>query len=205
MTTKIVLAVHGLDLSAPDQMLALESHVGNVGWVSAGGVTQGVIFTDSAYPVGVAVAAAQRILALVPGAAVPRVDEELVTVGDIADRLSVSHESVRLWTVGKRRAAGRRFPVPRATLGADRTAMNAWAWGDVVDWLRACYFDPEPGVLYLSDRETAELNLLLANRARSGWAWLPIGTTTAVVLGEVEEAIAREDEAYARRRFTATA
>lgn len=206
MTTKIVLAVSGVDLADPDQMLALDTHVGNVGWIATGGVTQGVIYTDLAYPVGVAVAAAQRIMALVPGASVPRVDEELVTVGDIADRLSLAHETVRLWSVGKRRASGPAFPAPRATLGSERTAMNVWAWSSVVEWLRQCYFDPEPGVLYLSDRETAELNLLLANRSRSALDWLPIGTTTAVVLGEVEAALAGDGAvSHAPRRFAATA
>lgn len=57
-----------------------------------------------------------------------RIDFDLVTVSEIAERAGTNRESVRLWSVGKRRSG---FPRPFATLGTSAV----WAWSDVFPWL----------------------------------------------------------------------
>lgn len=56
-----------------------------------------------------------------------RVDEDLVNVPEIADRLDVSREAVRLWASGARSDG---FPVHRTVIGSQKI----WAWADVYAW-----------------------------------------------------------------------
>jgi hypothetical protein len=206
--TKIVLAVRGVDLRDDKTVSILNDQFPEVGWLAVGELVQAVIYTESSFPVGVAVALAQLIRAILPDAEVPRADEELVTIGNIADAVGVTHETVRLWVAGQRRATGQPFPAPRASINAGRAAMNVWAWADVVQWLRvACGLDPEPEVMFLSDREVAELNLQLATRARSRRRWLPVGEATDQMLDEVDAAASPTAEGSfgAPRRFMANA
>jgi len=63
-------------------------------------------------------------------AAVPlRVDQDLVSVSDIAQRLSRSRESVRLLVDGKRGPG--RFPPAVGTVG---NGIRVWPWSVVWEW-----------------------------------------------------------------------
>lgn len=59
-----------------------------------------------------------------------RAEFELVAVPDIAAKVGLNREAVRLWTTGKRGPGG--FPVPVDVIG-DR--IKVWAASDVHDWL----------------------------------------------------------------------
>lgn len=59
-----------------------------------------------------------------------RSELELLAIPDIAERVGLNRETVRLWTIGKRGPGG--FPTPIDVVG-DR--MKVWAASDVHDWL----------------------------------------------------------------------
>lgn len=77
-----------------------------------------------------AIAAAVRELASIGVHAVGVVQDDEVTVRDIAARTSRSYEAVRMWAAGKRADS---FPQPRfTTSGGERV----WSWTAVAAWLR---------------------------------------------------------------------
>lgn len=59
---------------------------------------------------------------------IKRVDLDLVSLSQIAERLDVTREAVRLWAIGERRKG---FPEPFASAGQSLL----WAWSEVFDWL----------------------------------------------------------------------
>lgn len=59
-----------------------------------------------------------------------RSELELLAIPDIAEKVGLNREAVRLWTIGKRGPGG--FPAPIDVVG-DR--MKVWAASDVHDWL----------------------------------------------------------------------
>lgn len=56
-----------------------------------------------------------------------RVDPDLVNTSEIARRLDVSRETVRLWSLGRRRAG---FPSPYSDVGDSQI----WRWAHVWEW-----------------------------------------------------------------------
>lgn len=58
-----------------------------------------------------------------------RIDPDLISISEIAERIEVSRESVRLWTVNKRREG---FPLPYTSAGGSLL----WMWGDVFSWAK---------------------------------------------------------------------
>jgi hypothetical protein len=59
------------------------------------------------------------------------VDEDLLTLGDIADRIGRSRESVRRYTTGER--GGGQFPPP---VNPNRDGTLFYRWSEVAPWLR---------------------------------------------------------------------
>ena len=60
---------------------------------------------------------------------VVRIEHDLVSLSDIADRVENGHrETVRLWSLGKRRS---NFPSHHTTVGGSRL----WVWSEVHAWL----------------------------------------------------------------------
>lgn len=55
--------------------------------------------------------------------------DDLATIGEIADRLGRSHESIRLLVLGKRGPGG--FP---SALNHPETKPQVWRWHEVIDW-----------------------------------------------------------------------
>lgn len=62
------------------------------------------------------------------GVTVDRIDPDLVNIPEIADRLEVSREMVRLWTVHQRGDGD--FPRHRTLVGNQKL----WTWADVFAW-----------------------------------------------------------------------
>jgi len=63
-----------------------------------------------------------------PEVKIKRVDLDLVSLSQIAERLDVSREAVRLWASGQRRQG---FPVAFTSAGQSLL----WAWSEVYNWL----------------------------------------------------------------------
>lgn len=94
-----------------------------------GGVT--VSFDREAPSLVAAIASAVRDLASIGLHAVGVLQDDGVTLRDIAERTGRSYEAVRLWTTGKRGRGG--FPAPDfTTSGGERL----WSWTTVAAWLR---------------------------------------------------------------------
>jgi hypothetical protein len=71
----------------------------------------------------------ERVTKAVPQAVPARVDQDLVSVTDIAQRASRTRESVRLLVEAKRGPGG--FPVPVGVVGDQ---IKVWPWSEVRDW-----------------------------------------------------------------------
>ena len=185
METSIVLIVEGVDLEDLETLIAVSERFDDLAWSSHDGQAFATLFTTAPDPVAHAASVAARIAEHVPGAQVTGVDEQLVSVGDIADRANVTPEAIRLWAAGKRRS-GNPFPRPRGRISQGRTQMKVWAWGEVHAWLRAEYKIPvEPNLTYLSARENVKLNAILAGIVlepvlASGQGWQRVAREQAV-------------------------
>jgi hypothetical protein len=69
------------------------------------------------------------VIKAVPAAVPLRVDQDLVSVSDIARRTGRTRESVRLLVDGKRGPGG--FPVPLGVVGE---GTRVWTWSVVLEW-----------------------------------------------------------------------
>ncbi|MGH9128587.1 MAG: hypothetical protein ACRDY2_06395 [Acidimicrobiales bacterium] len=82
-------------------------------------------------PEQAALALAQAMVEAVPSAVAVRIDQDLVSISDIAERTRRSRESIRLLAEGARGPG--RFPAPVGTVG---NAIRVWGWAVVLDWFR---------------------------------------------------------------------
>lgn len=157
----VPLVVAGVNLDDDTTVDLIGSHFDGLTWHSEAGHTVATLLSTSGAPIDDAADVARAITATIPGAWVPRTDPQLVSLGDIADRLNLSSEAVRLWTSGKRRA-GTPFPAPTGHVSTGRTTMKILSWPDVLTWLRQEYtLDPEPGVNYLTNPDNHALAIKL--------------------------------------------
>ncbi|MFI1361278.1 hypothetical protein ACH4TV_48160 [Streptomyces sp. NPDC020898] len=203
METHIPLVVRNVSLDDDETTEQLALSLSDFGWHETGGQVIATFYTSAADPVAAAAAAARSIKRVLPQASVERVDEQFVSLGDIAMRAGLSHEAVRLWAAGKRRTAGEPFPSPRAQVGQGRNTTKIWAWPEVLTWFKIHYhLDLEPGTVYLTVPQVARLNALLQERRQPPWqpvvtAGVPrILATVAAVLEE------GPSSSPAARRFT---
>jgi len=99
--------------------------------------------------------------------AVPvRAEVELMTIPDIAAKVGLNREAVRLWTLGKRGPGN--FPIPLTVVG-DR--MKIWAASDVHEWL-VCAGIPTSEGRPLSPSEVTDASRVI-ERKRREWASQP--------------------------------
>ncbi|MDP1712056.1 MAG: hypothetical protein Q8K86_06330 [Candidatus Nanopelagicaceae bacterium] len=102
---------------------------------------------------------------------IKRVDLDLVSLSQIAERLNVTREAVRLWATGERRQD---FPAPFTSAGQSLL----WAWSDVFDWLTEEEIQDDPLPLpinliersngvYAQDRKSVAPRMALASALRS--------------------------------------
>ncbi|MET7643949.1 hypothetical protein ABZS83_09945 [Streptomyces sp. NPDC005426] len=191
METHIPLIVRGVDLDDDGTAEQLAVRLADFAWHETGGQVVATFFTTSSDPVSAAAAAAACIGRVLPQASVERVDEQFVSLADIAVRAGLSHEAVRLWAAGKRRTQGEPFPAPRAQVGQGRTATKIWSWPEVVVWFEDHYcLDLEPGTVYLTPPQVARLNALLQEGGQGRWRTLAtagVTRTLAVVDAALEE------------------
>lgn len=95
-----------------------------------------------------------------------RAEFELLAIPDIAAKVGLNREAVRLWTTGKRGPGG--FPIPTDVVG-DR--MKVWAASDVHDWLVTARIPTSAG-RPLGLNEVTDANRTI-ERKRRHWANRP--------------------------------
>ncbi|WP_435246848.1 hypothetical protein [Streptomyces sp. NRRL F-5630] len=201
MKTRIPLVVRNIDLDDDETIEQLALSLSDLGWQEAGGQTIATVYTTSADPVADAMAAASHICRVLPRVTVERVDEQFVSLADIAARAGLSHEAVRLWATGKRRTAREPFPPARTQVGQGRSTSKIWVWPEVLTWLKEQYcLDLEPGNAYLNARQVARLNAALHEPKRQQWQRTDTAGVTRT-LASLDEAL-QEDTAIARRFAT---
>jgi hypothetical protein len=127
-TFNVLLVVDGLDLTdrnldrlfevLPD---AVPASIGGVGTVASP--------VDATDAESAALTLADAITGCFPAAIAVRLDQDLVSIPDIAKRVVRSRESIRLLVDAKRGPGG--FPSPVGTVG---DGIRVWPWAVVVDW-----------------------------------------------------------------------
>lgn len=112
-----------------------------------------------------------HVLAVLPHAVPVRLDQDLVSISDIAERTGRTRESVRLLVDGRRGPGG--FPAPVGIVG---DAIRVWPWAVVVDWFRAALDEDfqergiSPGAAAVVDAYLARKHRPpFAHRARVDW------------------------------------
>ncbi|GAB7037638.1 MULTISPECIES: hypothetical protein [Catenuloplanes] len=135
----------------------ISAHLNHLTWIEVDGRTVAIIHANG-NPVGAASQAARQIATCLPGARVAEVDQDVVGVSDIAKRVGVTREAVRLWVDGRRGPGD--FPPPIGSAGGgERGSMRLWPWSVVNDWLRQYHLhDDEES---LSAAQVAEINASL--------------------------------------------
>jgi hypothetical protein len=105
-----------------------------------------------------------RVQAALPRAVALRLDQDLVSVSDIAERTGRTRESVRLLVDGKRGPGG--FPTPVGSVG---DAIRVWPWAVVAGWFRTALSEDldERGV---SPETAALVDACLAGKRRPVFA-----------------------------------
>lgn len=144
MDVMVDLEVLGLDLADERVLETAADQLDDLAWSRVSGVALATLIVEAGTdPVCAAVDAGHRLQNVFD---LPvRVHEDLVSASDIAQRVGVSREAVRLWGHSK---AANPFPPPRGSVGGgERGATRIWAWSDVVDWLgsvKKLSFDERP-------------------------------------------------------------
>nr|MDT0659849.1 hypothetical protein [Micromonospora sp. DSM 115978] len=137
---RIALHVGNIDLQNPTVLdrIANVDTLCEIAWESVDGRVRAVIYCDDHHPVGQIVQVARRITHALPEAHVDGIDQELVSISDIATRIGMTREAVRLWTKGQRGPGG--FPAALGSVGGgDRGSTQVWSWPAVNAWLEQHY------------------------------------------------------------------
>lgn len=114
-----------------------------------------------------------QIHAVLPQAVPVRLDQDLVSIPDIAERFERGRESVRLLIDGKRGPG--QFPASIGTVG---NAIRVWPWAVVLDWFREA-MNEDLGERGVSPEVSALVDACLAGKRRQAFshkrqiAWTP--------------------------------
>jgi hypothetical protein len=126
------LVVQNVDLLAPDALDALVDAGCRDATFGKEGGRQYADFDREAKSFPAAVLSAIRdVRQALPEAAIVRVEpDDLVSMTEIAQRLGLTKEAIRLYVEGRRGGGG--FPAPLAWIAQKH---RVWRWSDVADWL----------------------------------------------------------------------
>lgn len=123
-----------------------------------------------------------QLQAVLPQAVPVRLDQDLVSISDIAERTGRTRESVRLLVDGKRGPG--EFPAPVGSVG---DAIRVWPWALVVDWFRTALSE-DLGERGVTPETAALLDACLAGKRRPLFAhrthvaWTPFWSAPAKVV-----------------------
>jgi hypothetical protein len=101
-----------------------------------------------------------KLRSVLPGARAVRLDQDLVSISDIAERTGRSRESIRLLADSRRGPGG--FPVPVGTVG---DGIRVWPWAVVVEWFRDA-LDEDLGERGVPPEIAAVVDAALSGRSR---------------------------------------
>lgn len=192
MTVKIPLRLQGIDLRDAEAYERIPPELGELFWMANGAMSLAVVLSDDREAVAATEAAdfARHIAKQMSNVLVAEVYDELVSVSDVATRVGVAPEAVRLWAARKRRASLRPFPTPRQVVGTGSggKTMSLYAWREVLSWIREILCtDPEEGIEYLSDTQLADLNARLAVIRAERSAWHPIAVKNEQIITDIQQ------------------
>jgi len=122
----VTVVVDGFDLDSEFQNAGIECLTYEVVVSRTGGVTRVDAEIPALSPLDAVVQLQSDLRSI--NVSVVRLDPDLVSVSEIAERCDVSRESARLWSAGKRRKG---FPTPYTVVGS----TPLWHWADVSSWL----------------------------------------------------------------------
>jgi len=141
-----------------DHVFDALSELQNVDWLESNGSVIALATVEAASALAAADALVADVRNRVPDARPIRIDPDLVSVADIADRVGVTREAVRNWAKGLRRDGG--FPAPLGVVGAASKPTYVWGWARVNEWLEA-NLGLGDGFTYPTPLEEAEINVRL--------------------------------------------
>ena len=123
--------VEDFDIDDDDSLVVLYENFGDVDAALTAGRTtlEFVVEADGAWEA--LESTLRRVHEFFPNVRVVRLDRDLVSLADIADRCDRSGESVRLLSLGQRGPGG--FPKPDGVLGG---GTRVWEWAAVAAWFR---------------------------------------------------------------------
>jgi hypothetical protein len=126
---RLNIVFSGIDFDDDEVFQALAERP-HILWRSQSGVSYATAIVDARSALTAAEIVTKLVMNLVPTAQPIRLDEDLVSISDVASRVGVTREAVRNWANGTRHA---NFPLPRGVVGDQ---IRVWAWADVNGWLR---------------------------------------------------------------------
>ncbi len=128
--TFVLDLAHG-DLSLDDADMLYEAGCSDGLFGFSNGVPDADFTRHSTDALEAIVSAIEEIEGAGVGAIVVRVEpDDLVSIGDIAERTGRTAESIRLLIMGRRGPGG--FPMPAMRIGMGRSRL--WRWAEVVKW-----------------------------------------------------------------------
>jgi len=144
-----------------DQTLDLLETIPFVHWIFQAGVTHAVATVSAPSAIDAANWLVEQVSSLVPQARPVRLDRDLVSVPDIAQRVGLRREAVRHWVKGARRTQAN-FPEPVGIVG---DSIRVWGWAAVNEWL-AINVGLGDDMLHPGEEDAARIDLVLQQWAR---------------------------------------
>jgi predicted DNA-binding transcriptional regulator AlpA len=129
-TFRFNLIFEGIDFDDDETFEALSDIEGAV-WSAVGTTARATATQEAPTDTDAVLNFANEVARRVPGARPVALDEDLVAIPDVASRVGMSREAVRLWANGSRQS---HFPRPNGVVG---DGIKVWAWADVNRWLQA--------------------------------------------------------------------
>lgn len=174
MTDRILeLVVEGVDTRDANDSARIADHLSDLAWATVDGLVT-VSKIGEFDPVLESRLIAQRIAEHLPAARVTRWFEDFVTTAEIANRVGVTREAVRIWAKAQR--GPKTFPIPYANVGLGTHRSAIWIWGQVSEWLDA-HGRADEDLNYPSDSQVVHINALLDDEFGQAAASGRIGAT----------------------------
>jgi hypothetical protein len=159
---QIALRVVGVDIhnrSSTDSVAQANPKCA-INWHAIDGVILAIVRTVSRDYIEQVASVARSIREVFPESRVRGVDPDLVGITDIANRVDVTREAVRLWAKGERGPGGFPAPVSSISRGDKGASTLIWEWYEVSEWL-AEHIGLRDSYEYLTQQEVAYLTLRL--------------------------------------------
>lgn len=132
ITYRVAVVFDGLDLDDDDVVDSLFEALPDAAPAQVNGVTTVTMELDAPDAEQAVLDLVSRVTDAVPRAQPMRVDQDLVGINDIAERVGRSREFVRLLADGKRGPGA--FPDHIGVVG---NGIRVWPWAVVLDWFRS--------------------------------------------------------------------